>query len=137
MCAAAHWRALHDRVCGGKRHECHEGLGLENEAWPARWVKAGYDFFQQLDTSVLEKPFGPLAALRVGGEMADAVRILRFIGAGHRAEPGGKVGPVNGVSFAAEVEQSARIAAATHESLDRVRVAEVDLDEIAPKAFGV
>ena len=137
MCAAAHWRALHDRVCGGKRHECHEGMGVENEAWPARWVKNGCDFVQKLDTSVLEKPFGPLAALRVGGEMADAVRILRFIGAGHRAEPGGKVGPVNGVSFAAEVEQSTRIAAATHELQDRVGVAEVDLDEIAPKAFGV
>jgi hypothetical protein len=110
---------------------------VENDAWPARWVKNGRDLVQQLDTSILEKPFGPLAALRVGGKMADAVRIFRFIGVGHRAQPGGKVGPVNGVSFAACVEQSTRIAAATHELQDRAGIAEVDVNEIAPKAFGV
>jgi len=60
-------------------------MGVENEAWPARWIKNGCDFVQQLDTSVLEKPFGPLAALRVGGEMADPIYIFWFIRPGHRA----------------------------------------------------
>jgi hypothetical protein len=48
-------------------------MGVENDARPARWVKNGRDLVQKIDTSVLEKPFGPLVALRVGCEMADAV----------------------------------------------------------------
>jgi hypothetical protein len=112
-------------------------MGVENDAWPARWVKNGRDLVQQFDASILEKPFGPLAAHRVGGEMADAVRSFRFIGACHRVQSGGKVGPVNSVGFAANVEQSTRVTAATHEFQDGLGVAQVDLDEIAPKAFGL